>query len=651
MKRLVVLVAVVAIGWRAAEGCGPWFVVRPALYAMLWQPSAKSIPELLGPPRPTERGVVFAGMHAGGTPTLAAARQAYRELARWRSAHFQPWDPDDPPFLEDYVATARKSVEEALTREPAVAESEELQLLRAKISLRHGEALLLKSKTKFVTPESAPQDAFRRAQQELNDFLKQAHTPSLSSEARGWLARCHYLLGEPHAAARIYLDELDHPDSALETDVLWTSLRLLFPYNGSDAALADHLNEYFDTPRHALFAIDLATNPVYEGQRDAAIGRKAVAALERHQSVLADSQDLVLAGMRASLYMGDPAAALRIAGSAPPRSAEGRWMSAVAHFLMRQYDQAEPDLLAVADDKAAPKKARALALLGLLGVYQQLGRGTDQLRAAFRYEEVRGGDWDWPGDGYPWNVGWPYAGWLMDLSYLLDVQLTDDGLQPVRDRLEGRSRDALDYELAVRAARREDYATAAAIYSRLGARRRADRMRRLAALFEKSRDAAGRYAYAAYLADHTERVFFNDRLWRGFQTSAFLDRRPRPELMSPEQYAALVRNERAFRDAQEERWRAFLILEQIAREHPRMELGRRAASKALQCLGRINTDRFGRTEEIAAARQRLLRGNGPLPGRPNPTAEQRPARPGVGDGRKSWTPLGITPRRPWHGAW
>ena len=93
MRRLAFAVTLLAVvGWGVAEGCGPWYVLRAALNPVLWQPLPKAVPELLGEPRKAAREPVFAGMHAGGTPELAAARRAYRELASWRVDHFQAWE-------------------------------------------------------------------------------------------------------------------------------------------------------------------------------------------------------------------------------------------------------------------------------------------------------------------------------------------------------------------------------------------------------------------------------------------------------------------------------------------------------------------------------------------------------------------------------
>jgi len=645
VKRLLLTAVVVALLWSVAEACGPWYVLRAGLNPVFWQPFVRTIPELLGAPRASVPPHAFAGMGTGGKAELAAARHAYQAVARWRADHFQAWEPQEPPLLADTTTAARRAVEAALAANPSPIEAEELRLIRGKVTLREAEALLVMSRSKVVTPATAPTDALRRARGELVAYLAEARTPSLVSEARGWLARCHYLLGEPHLAAHIYLDELARRDSALDRSTLLSSLRILFPYNGSAAGLADHLDEYFDTPQHALFVVNLVTNPVVndEGERAAmgAVGRKALDALHRHPELLAqgDASDrLALAAMRASLYIGDPAAALKIGASLPPAAAitltpEARWMLGVAHFLQGEYGAAEPHLIAVASSTASPSRARAQAGLGLLAVYQKLGRPVDQLVTAFRYEaEQRARELEVFSPENEWYLGWwPYGGALMDLPYLLDVQLTEDELRAARAALgplpplrvgvgwsDGARTavDLVDYELAVRAARREAYEEAATLYARLAIAGRAERMRTLARLraaapTETPEEALRRqYEYGAFLADHSERVFFNDLLWSGFQRYAYLsfpsNRDGRPALLGDEESRALLENERRFKDAQEERWQAYLVLDRVVDAAGHSSLGERAARKAIECLEGIRTDRFGRDDEIKAGRQRLI---------------------------------------------
>jgi hypothetical protein len=641
VKRLALGGLIVVVLWNVGEACGPWLVLRAALSPVFWQPFVRTVPELLGEPGQAARPVVFAGMSAGGQKEVAAARRAYQDVARWRATHFQAWEPQEPPTIGDSAAVARRAVDAALAAGPSAVEAEELRLIRCKVTLREGEALLVVSRSKVVSPATAPMDALRKARGELTAFLVDAKTPSLRSEAKGWLARCHYLLREPHRAVRIYLDELGRTDSALDRVTLMASLRILFPYNGSTAGLADHLDEYFDTPEHALFVVNLVTNPIQNDEDErrlmGAVGRKALDALQRHRELFArgDASDrLALAAMRASLYMGDPAAALKVEDSlalstTAARQPEARWMLGVAHFLLGHYEAAEPHLIAVAGSAASPARARAQAQLGLLAIYQKLARPVDQLVAAFRYEaDQRGREMEVFSPENEWYVGWwPYAGTLMDLPYLLDVQLTEGELRVARAVLEARpplridleatgiQRTAVylvDYELAVRAARRESYEEAASLYARLGVSVRAQRMRELANLRVAVVDAMSeedlrrQYAYGAFLADHSERVFFNDLLWYGLQRFAYLQPSGSP-LLDEKEASALFAGERRFKDAQEERWQAYRILDDVVERAGHSSLGHRAARKAIESLERIRTDRFGRETDVDAAKVRLIR--------------------------------------------
>jgi hypothetical protein len=118
-----------------------------------------------------------------------------------------------------------------------------------------------------------------------------------------------------------------------------------------------------------------------------------------------------------------------------------------------------------------------------------------------------------------------------------------------------------------------------------------------------------RYAYGASLAEHSERLFFNDLLWQGLQRYAFLQQRSdwerTPALLSEEETRFLLKNERRFKDAQEERWQAYLVLDEVVEQAGHSDLGERAARKAIECLDRINTERFGRETEIQASKRGL----------------------------------------------
>ena len=55
-------------------------------------------------------------------------------------------------------------------------------------------------------------------------------------------------------------DELNRDGSNLSETTVRQSLRLTYGYDGGQK-LVDHLDEYFDTPEHAEFAIQMTTNP------------------------------------------------------------------------------------------------------------------------------------------------------------------------------------------------------------------------------------------------------------------------------------------------------------------------------------------------------------------------------------------------------
>jgi hypothetical protein len=636
MRRLLLVLAVTFGAYQIAETCGPWFVLRASLNPTFWQPLARSIPDLLGPPTPSRKPVIYAGMRAGGAGDLAAARQAYRVVARWREEGFTPWEPQGEPTLSMVVTTARAAVVRARGSSPR--DAEELDLIACKITLREAEALRTVSGTKFATPPTAPLDTLNRAAAQLRVFLAKAKDPALLSEARGWLARCHFLLGEPHAAARIYLDELGSPGSALSRETLLASLRVLFPYDGSDAHLADHIEDYFDTPEHALFAVSLVTNPPDEGAPpDTAAARRALAALRRHPDLFASApRALTIASMRAALQVGEPGTVIDLAAALSANGGlrgdrEVRWMVATSHALRGEYAAAEPDLTSLVEDPSVKSEGRVMAGLGLLAVYQKMGRGRDQLVRALRLASEPAFD-EWyedREDSFWTGVSWPYVGWLMDLSYLLDVQSTDEDLNAARLELAGsvpvtiepwglsRKMSAvqlIDYARAVRAARREDYPLARDLYARVGVVRRARRMQEAGRLYGAARGAGAnfetRYAYAAFLAANPDRLFFNDSLWAGFQTSAFLltpDREfgPDPSFLTTPERDALKRAEREVKDLQEERWRAYQLLEALAHDAAGTPMARKATLAALECLARINIERFGREAEIATARKRL----------------------------------------------
>lgn len=636
MKRLLpwtfvlAVVAVTAWGVQALYPCALESTFRIYLDLRFWQPLSKYEASLGKEVRVESRKpeAPFAGM--SGDAAVAALREA-GEAYRARD-----W------------ARCRSAVSTALAGDLTPVQREEARLVGAKVDLRQG--------------ETGDLEALKRAGEQFRDFAGTFETPALRSEARGWGARVAYLRGDYPAAAKTYLDELDDPTSIFSREGLVSSLRMLFPYNGSSARLSDHLEDYFDTPAHALFVVNLVTNPVYndldERAAMAEVARKTLAILEMRSDLFSaghDAEALVLALMRASLYMGDTRLALAYAermpqGSPASSRPEYLWMTAACRFLQRDYAAAEAPLVRMLGAEGALRRDRLVASLGLIGVYQKLGRGADQLHAAVLYNQAnREGRFDSLPEGETDYFSGPYfdflylpaSGWLVDLSYLLDVQLEDKDLVLYLKRYdrearkvrvdvatprERTAREAVLYARAVRLARQERYRDAAALFESIGARIRSERMTRLATLHAAAKDASlprekhleALFAYADFLQGHSTGVFFNDMLWYGFQRYMFLN--PSERLMSSEdryppetdeqgltgeERALFMARERRLRDDQEEYWRAYKLFVTVADEAGTSELGKTATEKAVQCLDRIRTDRFGREEEIESAQKNL----------------------------------------------
>ncbi|HLK20468.1 MAG TPA: hypothetical protein VKT81_16040 [Bryobacteraceae bacterium] len=69
--------------------------------------------------------------------------------------------------------------------------------------------------------------------------------------------------------------------------------------------------------------------------------------------------------------------------------------------------------------------------------------------------------------------------------------------------------------------------------------------------------------------------------------------------------ALLLTAERKLKDEQEERWRAYLILRDVAKNAAKTKLGRQAADLAMHCLAGIN-ERFERQDEIRRSERELF---------------------------------------------
>lgn len=591
-------------------GACPWSdELREYLSAHFWLPFAKHSASFEHP-NVRRMDAPFAGMTAvqGGSP-LARLRAAYQQL---QPAEFYAPGPRplvDVEPLRPAIAAARAD------RTLSARDREEVNLIEAKIEMRGG--------------ESGQPALLRSAKQKLQTFLRTARTREFASEARGWLARTHYLLGNRTAAGKIYLDELNRPGSNLSRETLLTSLQMNYGYDGGPDLVA-HLDDYFDTPEHAAFAIQLVTNPrrspqTYSGRfgspaDTAETYRRIQALLTSHKDLLQSENGanmLALLSMRTALRMGDPAGARAIDQSIPAAAAirmdpDFLWMSASAHFLSREFNEAEQPLLELFRSKRASPDQRAAAAYALCGVYHKTGNVAGQLRFAL-WLHAAGRNREFymvPSELADLSIYWASSGW--DLGLILESGAPLDELQSFvaqNPNLPGIR--LVRYALAVRLAREDRYRESAEVYEAIQAVRRAQRMRKLASL-QQAMEASGlppearleaRYAFAAYVAANPDRIYFNDTLWEGMQRYAL--RAGKESRLTGVERGALVEGERKLRDSQEEGWRAYLILEEVARDAGPGPLRTRAARLALSCLQGINTERFGREADIATANKEL----------------------------------------------
>lgn len=605
IRRAFLIAALLPATLGLAWACGFSVNLREYLSASFWMPFSKSFGPL-GHPAPPTLSANFAGMEtAPANASLRQLRNAYQQMP-----HRSDWDDKE---LADQIAIFAPLVAQARAATLTPREREEVDLIEAKVALRDG-------CKKHPEP-------LRIAQQKLTQFLTRAKDPALRSEARGWLARTYYLLDDQTRAGKIYLDELARPDSNLSRDVVLNSIRMTYGYDGG-AQLADHLYEYFDTPEHAAFAIHLVTNTSdneyrdihnrWGGDQHAPLSQRwsppysrIAALLQAHAALFrkpGGSALLATLGMRSALAAGDPAAALQIASQVPPadpvrRDPDFQWMLASSQFLSRKYAAAEPPLLQLFDNHRSSIDQRCAAAYGLCGVYRKLGRPMEQLRYALWLRAH--------GDSYSIYQGeapvyWAPSGW--DLNLLLEAEVSVDTLRAfINQNSQAAQIRLVKYALAVRLARENQYQESAAIFAEIKALRRAPRMRKTALLSQAAQQegaspqelAAARYAFAEFLSQNENGIYFNDSLWFGLQRYALTATEDtRFTKTEREQQITL---ERKLKDDQEEYWRAYLILREIMKEEGHSDLGRKSAKLALLCLRSISVERFGRRQEIAAA--------------------------------------------------
>jgi hypothetical protein len=158
------------LGLGFAGACAFDTSLREYLDSRFWLPFSKHIDDFAHK-NVSRVFTPFSGMsETHDTSPLSRLRTAYQEISAPMNAKFE-----EAP-LRKAVADAR--AEKSLTP----AEREEVSLIDAKIDMRLGQA--------------DNREPLERAKAKLSAFLRTARTPGFMSEARGWLARVHFLLGE-----------------------------------------------------------------------------------------------------------------------------------------------------------------------------------------------------------------------------------------------------------------------------------------------------------------------------------------------------------------------------------------------------------------------------------------------------------------------
>jgi hypothetical protein len=587
--------------------------LREYLSAHFWLPFAKHPSNF---ERPHVRRIIapFAGMAvADGASPIAKLRAAYQAIT---PEDFYPQEAGGSDIGSARQALATARAEYSLTQK----QKEEIDLIDAKIDLRAG--------------ERDDDEMLENAKKKLEAFLKTARAPEFRSEARGWLARAHYLLGDQTSAGKIYLDELNRNGSNLSRETLLNSLQMNYGYDGGKELL-DHLGEYFDTPEHAAFAIQLVTNPHWrDGAHHPALEReerferrrqgqaypRIKELLEKHRNLLESNPGaniLALLAMRTALRMGDPPAALKIAEAIPANAAirddpDFNWMLASVHFLSREYAASEQPLLALFRSPRSSESQKAAAAYGLCGVYWKEGNVAEQLRFALwlHTEAVKNQSVDTLSPGLRnLSIYWAFSGW--DFKLLLDAQAPTGTLQsfvgqnPTLPNIR-----LVKYSLAVRLTREDRYQEAADIYQSIQANRRVSRIRQLAALYQETNRTGltepqrqeAKYKLAEFIGANPNGIYYNDALWGGYQRYA-LQAADDSRLTRAERQS-MIETERKLKDEQEERWRAYLILREVAHDAGKTALGRKAATLAVHCLTGLS-DRFERQQEIRSGEKEL----------------------------------------------
>jgi tetratricopeptide (TPR) repeat protein len=550
--------------------------LREYLHAKFWQPLTVRHSALQGPvAKPKSKP--YAGMvrPTGDTP-----------LDRVRGA-----------YISGGPVAGAKALAEARAAKLSARDREEVELVAAKFKMHEGD------------------DSLGEARRLFTNFLRTAKSADFRSEARGWIAHTYYKQGNLSAAGKIYLDELKRADSNLSREVLLDSLSMTYGHDGGEH-LREHIAEYFDTPDHAVFAIQMVTNPRFNAKTrhddpDPVIPHERILELLEKNAKLFESRrgsaELPVLAMRTALRGGDPARALRFAEKIPD-DAKSRhdpdflWMLGSARFLAKEYKTAAEPLLELLESKAAPHDKRFAAAYGLCGIYWKLRDPVEGLRFALwlaHENRANGGirpDIPRVEDG---SIYWASSGF--DLGLLLEREASTAQLREFIEKYPKTAEiGVVKYALAVRLMRENEYEQAADFYRQAGSSVRAARALHVAKLYRavETGDPEASIRFAAFLNENSERVYFNDRLWGGYQSYAlWADNDYR---FTKEEREWQRTQERQFKDDQEERWRAHLLLRDVVNGSAPIAVRRRAAALDLECLVRLST-RFGRAEEIRTA--------------------------------------------------
>jgi hypothetical protein len=650
MKKIALGIAgIILLGLGAAAlcyGCAISISQRAYLNRGFWQPFAHYVVQTVRHWRNRELDLrPFAGFSTPSrvSASLAKARSDFRLLTK--AFEESEWDNDEALEMLPFDAV-RQTIEQARNQNGLIPdEKDELELMAAKVDLREG---FVGDKARLLSAQGC-----------LRAFLQRAPASPYRSEARGWLACACYRLGQYSEATKIYLDEFKALDSNVNSQSLANSLKIVI--KKAKPTLAAHIGEYFDTPEHALFIIQIVSGPLTIQGNDPQLmqqnGKTILREMEKHRQLFAkkeDAEKLALAMMRVSLAMGDMGRILQYAKEMPGASKAGQspdyhWLVGCAHFLSHNYAAAELPLQKMLKAPNASLLRQGKAAMALIGVYEQLHRPLDELDVALKLLQIRSRhdqivdaiekaseknlenlpERYLPDEQFDYYVSeldplMPFTDLAFDLSILLDSKLTVEQLQQYWDA-HPQSDPLVPYSLAVRYARQEKFDRAARLYAQAGAKIRHKRMLELQTLYAVTQAPSrtpeevqqARLVYARFLSSHSCGVFFNDRLWNSFQTRSFLDHTVSDEYDNPSEdmdNVGLIRQERdrifqqqrLLQDEQEEYWQAYKIFDGIVKAVGPTSLGRQAAIEAIRCLDHIGS-RFGREDEIKAETNRLVK--------------------------------------------